>query len=519
MAERDLPSIHDRASLLTFIRSHLDARGRFADPMVALPDEAPLTPGGITFAAGAFDGIIGHHAGAGASDVPAAEIAELIVRAAGKPTKRRLRRLYDAVNNDNALTYIDALIKALAHKRPPVVDVARIGTWLASASPDRGPVKVGIALLGIAGAPDGVLLHDLGAHEEFTLFAAVAFANSRSDAEADLFKLARRVDGWGRIHCVERLRNSTNPEIARWILREGFRNRVMNEYLAYIAATTGDLAAALATSNPDRELLTAAGEIIEALIMGGPTEDIDDYRDGPVVLTRWLDHMDDHAETLGDIITISTIREFCDSGPNWDHRLNEGSWTATTRDALRSHAEALLALPRWARLVEEGLASPERVVFGQAEQAARVLGIDTFAQLLERIDADPIDGPWYQAWNSVDVGRAAVLADRAATLLDLGGIATGPADSIGMGTGFGPHMALGWTLQRLGQFPGIGENLVAVGLQSPSIQNRNGALNVLEAWGRSRWNEQHLRHVHALAAGDPSDRVRTRAAELLNRQS
>lgn len=57
--------------------------------------------------------------------------------------------------------------------------------------------------------------------------------------------------------------------------------------------------------------------------------------------------------------------------------------------------------------------------------------------------------------------------------------------------------------------------IVSVGLRSPSIQNRNGALNALEAWGSDHWHDDHRQHLRALAANDPDDRVRTRASELL----
>ena len=60
-----------------------------------------------------------------------------------------------------------------------------------------------------------------------------------------------------------------------------------NEYLAYIAATTGDLAGALAVSTPDSEVLTAAGQILAALFAGGPAKDIDEYLDGAIA-TEWI---------------------------------------------------------------------------------------------------------------------------------------------------------------------------------------------------------------------------------------
>ena len=118
----------------------------------------------------------------------------------------------------------------------------RVGHWLAATATERGPVKLGIALLGVAGVGSAAgLLRTLGAHDEFTLYAAVAFGNGVEDGESEIWSLATVVDGWGRIHCVERLRHTSDPAIRRWILRTGFRNSVMYEYLAYIAATTGGL--------------------------------------------------------------------------------------------------------------------------------------------------------------------------------------------------------------------------------------------------------------------------------------
>jgi hypothetical protein len=296
-----------------------------------------------------------------------------------------------------------------------------------------------------------------------------------------------------------------------------FRNSVMNEYLAYIAATTGGLLAALDVPEPDRELLSAAGDVIDALIMGGPAEDIDDYPAAPEVLARWLDHMDDRAETLSDLISIRSIRDFCHRD-DWDGRLTEGTRSPETRDAVRDHAAALLLLTRWPHLVHEGLDSADRAVFWRAEQAARTLGIDPFHRVLARIDADPLEGPWFQAWQGADTARARILAERASRLIDLGLIVTGPANSTGVGPDFRPHMALSWTLQALRDHPGVGPDLVTAAMQSPSIQNRNGALNVLDAWGFGRWTDDHRDHLRVMTSSDSVEKVRQRAHELLTRR-
>src|SRR5262249_22226983 len=143
-------------------------------------------------------------------------------------------------------------------------------------SPDREPVKFGIAILGLFREPrDRDLFETLGRHDEFTLFCAVALANLSDDPDEALWTLARNVSGWGRIHTVERLARTENPAVKNWLLREGYRNSVMYEYLAATCARTGGLLLALSEDHVDRELLTGAGEIIQALIAGGPAEGID----------------------------------------------------------------------------------------------------------------------------------------------------------------------------------------------------------------------------------------------------
>lgn len=440
---RDFPAIHDRPSLHTFIRTQLQPDGSLTDTACTLPDEAPEAQDEIRWMAGALDGVMSHHMGT--TDHEAVEVERLaaaIAAAAERPRRKELRTLYEQATASDVLSIVDRAIEALIALRPSATAVNRLGTWLASESPDRGPVKIGIALLGITGAPDGSLLHELGAHEEFTLYTVVAFCNSRERPDADLFALARRVHGWGRIHCVERLRDTNDPGIRRWILTDGFRNGVMNEYLAHIAATTGDLATALAAPSPDRHLLTAAGDIIDALLMGGPAEDIDDYTDAPAVLERWLGHMDDRAETLSDLITIAGIRDFCDRD-GWDERLIRGAWTTPARDAVRAHAAQLLSDPAWPARVRAGLDSADPHEFWKAERGARLLGIDAFDQLLVRIDADPLGGPWFEAWRGADDQRARLLAERAARHLDLDLIASGPSTAIGLGPEFKLHAALG----------------------------------------------------------------------------
>ncbi|WP_345472712.1 hypothetical protein [Actinoallomurus oryzae] len=129
----------------------------------------------------------------------------------------------------------------------------------------------------------------LGALEELTLYAVVALMKTQPDRQRAVYELARWVKGWGRIHAVERLEGSDDPEIKAWLLREGFRNDVMNEYLAHLAATTGDLYTALLGPDVDKALFEGAGGILAALALGGPAKDMTDYDDGVPTMHRYAE--------------------------------------------------------------------------------------------------------------------------------------------------------------------------------------------------------------------------------------
>ena len=112
-SDMGFPSIHTRQSLQEFIASNLSDEGSLLDSGLRLPDEEPRDPSKVSFTAGSLDGVIGHHAGAGQATDRARKTGELLIKAATKPTKRRLRKLYEALNQDDALDYVDPMIEHL----------------------------------------------------------------------------------------------------------------------------------------------------------------------------------------------------------------------------------------------------------------------------------------------------------------------------------------------------------------------------------------------------------------------
>jgi hypothetical protein len=510
-----LRAVAPGASIYDYIRAHLDPAGRLNELDLALPDETKAMSGELRWAGGAMDGIFG---GTGASDrgeEKGTEIAALFVKASKRPSKRNLTMLYESVSDHSVIGYVDPMIEKLVELGPNRADLHALGRWLATTASDRGAVKVGIAILGVTGlASDVDVVRVLGAHDEFTLFAAVAITNGLADPGPELWALARAVDGWGRIQCVRRLRDTREPDIREWILREGFRNSIMDEELAFIAATTGGLLDALTETEPDRELLTSAAEILEALVAGGPAEDLDDYDEGADAVEAFLGHMETRAETLGDFHAVAAIRRYLVQESGWDERSLRG-WTASRRDAFEVMCAEILDRDEWDDRIAVGLLSDDPAEFWRAEQAARHRGIDTFEVHVAKIREAPLGTAWFQAWKQADRGRAQFLVELAYELLPLDRIATGPANSLGLGPEWGPHSALDWTLQAIRDHEAIGSGLVLVGLESPMVRNRNMSLNVLKTWSIPAWPAGARELAEGLVHADPNEKTRELAAEVL----
>lgn len=511
----ELPTVTSGEPLLSYIRRHLDAAGRLAAGGIDLPDEVKASNTELRWAPGALDGVMGHHGGRDDHWRNARDVAELVLNACRQPNRRHLRSLHGALVESDPLAIVDFLLDELIRLQPDVGVVRRVGHWLASTSPNRGPVKIGLALLGVAGVDEHVdVVRVLGAHDEFTLFAATALRNGVKDPDSELWALAACVEGWGRIQCVEQLRNTQDPQIRSWLLREGYQNSVMYEYTAFIAAETGGLLAALGQDSVDRALLTAAGEILSALITGGPAKDIDDYADGAEAIERYLTLMRSRADSLDDYRAVAAIRDFVGDDERW--QLDRPGWSVGRRDAFRAACLEILGQSHWHDRVSAVLtpdASDSDIYV--ARTVARDLGIDTFEVSVRRIELNPLGSDWYDAWRGADTDRAHRLAALARTRLPLAEIVSGPRDALGLGPKFAAHRALEWSLQALRDHPGIGGDLLIIGLQSPVTRGRNMALQALRHWPDGYWPPEARGFVEAAAATDPDEETRTFAGQVL----
>ncbi|WP_116952638.1 hypothetical protein [Jiangella endophytica] len=474
-----------------------------------LPDEPPARPP-VRFPSVALDGVATHHVRPRGDGDPGA-LADAIAAAAGGNGPAGL---HDRLAAQRAVGIVDDLLDEVGRRDLPRESLRRLSRELCETGSRREAVKLAIALLGtVADERDRDLFLLLGALEEFTLFAAVALRRSQPDPDRAVFALAQRVRGWGRIHAVERLRGCTDPDVRAWLLRDGFRNDVMDEYLAHLAATTGGLYEALLEPSVDDALLDGAGDILAALAMGGPAEDLRHYTDALPALHRYLDHVDTATPTLDRLSPLLRIRRIL-------RRPYEGlPWSDDDRLRVVGRLDALLGRPAWADVARERLADPRGPYgFDHALSCARGLGLPIRAAAVEHLEREPLAAYVWQtvlddAEAQADEAGFAELVALAERLLPLSEVATGPADDLGRAADW----ALQTVVQQLRDHPGAGLPLLRAALAGPAAGCRSQAVAALEAWPRADVPPAAVGWLRDAERAEPRADLKERMAATLTR--
>ncbi|MFW6639303.1 hypothetical protein ACOALZ_04605 [Nocardiopsis algeriensis] len=432
-----------------------------------------------------LDGVRIHHFGVNADTEQADALAEIISRTVeGPPDIAAAQRFHDALADTDALTVVDDLLEPLAARKVPRRRARTLFRWVLENGTHRNAIKIALGLLGLCGDErERELFVLLGTLDEFTLYAAVALWRSVPDPEPDLFRLARRATGWGRIHAVKRLEGTTDPTILAWLLREGFRSGIMDEYLAHFAAVNGRLLDALAGGGApgevDDALLDGAGGILSAMILseGGPAEGLADYPDAFAALERYAELISDAPAVLGRFSDLVVIRNHLLGGPD---RLGVPAGEVVE---LGRRFERVLERPEWKAQVHAHLDDPEDKDFHVALAAADRLGMRPFDAVLRRLSTVPQDFlSWYRAFRWAGPERVNELVELAGAVLPVDELSTGPSEVSSVGPGYENDLALESVLRGLVHAPGSGWPLIRAGLRNRCIGARSAAVAALEAW-------------------------------------
>ena len=223
-----------------------------------------------------------------------------------------------------AIVVIDDLQSYIAdnQRRLDAKNLFEYAIHLLFESSDRECMKFGLSLLELFRTDDKndlkEVIRTIGLSEEFALFAIFVMLKWK-DGNSDIWELAKKLHGWGRIHAIERLEPDTE-EIRKWILMEGVHNDVMPTYSA-LTCWNKSGAEEILRNGPSREEFTAIGEILYGLLDEVPVPGISKIPNSDEIITVYLDTAGKMELTPADYEVIDEILgyyidEYLDECPN-----------------------------------------------------------------------------------------------------------------------------------------------------------------------------------------------------------
>jgi hypothetical protein len=509
-------------SILNFLSSNLDDKGNVTKKAHDLPDEKK-DDDKVKFAPGLTDAMFG----ASDSDDSKRRIAELskhLKNVAIKGDNISEQEFYRVVTeNEGVIGIIDEFLQAVVDGALPVQPyLFNYAKDLATRTNKRNAVKFGIALLGLC-QNKSVLndIHILGLHDEFTVYSTIAIANLSDNAVNDLWELAQKVDGWGKIQLVDRLASRDLKEPIRdWLIIDGYKNSIMYEYLAYTCATNGELHKKLESEQIEHKLFKSASDIIEALIAEhSPAEDITTYPFASQVIQDLIRHAKKHATDISDFNALNKIKDFLTHLQSDIGEQKKNGWNQDIISNCLIEIVEILNSRDWKVVANEGLKSNDNVIYWNAKQASEKLGIDLWETVWARLVKKPIDSSsWYDVTHYSKPEHSDKIIDFALKHLPLDELATGAKDSNGFGDNYNKHASLEYATTFLENYPKKGEKIILTSLKSPVTRNRNMSIRVLDKWKQENWSSEIDKVIRELREIEPNKDTRENIERLLNGQ-
>lgn len=251
----------------------------------------------IRFAEGARDGITMYHTRVETKDDPALHEILALISAGYLHSEEKLKEFFGTPDQGpRMLNLIDGLQDWIVGHREELNPgmLYRFAGYLIRESSSPECVKFGLTLLEMLhGSPEEEqetrrVISTLALCDEFTLFCLYVI-RGWADGADELFRLAQKVHGWGRIFIVHELEPDT-PEKKDWLLREGWRNTVLDNYSAALCAKNGGLLALLEQETLPPEDYAAARSLVAALLEEQPLPGISGMEEGEKILDAFLRH-------------------------------------------------------------------------------------------------------------------------------------------------------------------------------------------------------------------------------------
>lgn len=457
-------------SIYNTIKELIQSEGKL--PANFSPETKKLAPGKLPFAPGALEGILGHHT---RGDGGKTHFPSVLRTYVDMEPQAALQDFEEKLADDfSAATEGKTVLKTIMENQSmyPPSKVLTLAYYFAANGKRTEAVKLGLTLMRLfdttkvgKGEFADLLLH-LGYCEEFTGYVLDNTYVWTDEARQELiYKLAKALNGWGKINTVEMLKVDT-PEKKNWVLCYGCRNSVMYNYLAAVCLEKSELYKRLQEGNLSKEEFRGATDIMEGLVDEGPSTGLSDV-DEPTELT--LLYLAELKKQELDIELIDFIAGL--KGYFANNSLDRANEVITQIDDIMSTVDI-------DDVIEKNL---ETHTF-QALRTATFYKIDKSERLLELMKKNMkkyFNVCGYILSNGTKVDEFFALCDEQIDEKDYP-IAMG--SEMMFGAPKDDRLPLDMVVQYLDKFPLKGKKLIKICINSPITRWRNMAAKALIGW-------------------------------------
>ena len=155
----------------------------------------------------------------------------------------------------------------------------------------------------------------LALSDEFTLYCldilvyCLDILVQLEDSNEEIFEIAKKVKGWGRIYSIEYLQ-ATNNKIKEWILEEGCHNYIIPAYTAYTCAKKINLIEILNQDKISNKKFNDISYLMNALLDESAITGISALENRELLIERYLEKAKTLSSTEDDYLAVMALKEY-----------------------------------------------------------------------------------------------------------------------------------------------------------------------------------------------------------------
>ena len=303
-------------SIYELIKNSIQANGELPEDF-KLP---PKDPNGVPWADGALDGVFMYHTVGKEEDIEALKkIVFQISEGKFEEAQTNLDKLdFSMISRANSL--LDWIIQE--QKQINLNNLYEFASLQLTTTKNIEVVKFCLSVLTILNVEtdkDTIeKVKVLALSDEFTLYCLIIFVKLE-DSNEEIFEIAKKVKGWGRIYSIEYLQ-ATNNKIKEWILEEGCHNNILPAYTAYTCAEKINLVEILNEDKISNKKFNNISYLMNALLDESAITGMSALEDRELLIERYLEKAKTLSSTEEDYEAVRLIKEYVEDNEEIDKK-------------------------------------------------------------------------------------------------------------------------------------------------------------------------------------------------------